>query len=291
MRVRDLAIAMAVALLTGCVPVGPHTVRIALVAPFEGRFREIGYDVVPAARLAVLEYATMSRQYGLAIELVAYDDTGDPEQARRVAKRVLQDKQVHVVVGHWLETTTIAAAPTYANADMPLVTVSQEDLSGDNTVNLSPDYQSLQGAAYDLNPNGELIGPRLMDYDVMLLGHYPTLATEDPESRLFATVFHHIADSTNPYWTAQTREDFVNGFRAGSLGAEPGIIATSAYEAVWIAIELTLDEAGVAFSSPVTETMRFGEDGHRQDATIYIYGYEGGSRTLIKQVLAADTTR
>lgn len=42
-------------LLTACVPKLPRVIKIGLVAPFEGRYRYVGYDAIYAARMAVQE--------------------------------------------------------------------------------------------------------------------------------------------------------------------------------------------------------------------------------------------
>ncbi len=52
-----LCVAYCVLLLTGCQFPGTvrPTVKIGLVAPFEGRYRYVGYDVIYAVRLALHE--------------------------------------------------------------------------------------------------------------------------------------------------------------------------------------------------------------------------------------------
>ncbi len=51
----------------------PTTVKIGLVAPFEGSYRSIGYDAVYAARLVVREINATGGIDGVRLELVAYD--------------------------------------------------------------------------------------------------------------------------------------------------------------------------------------------------------------------------
>src|SRR5574341_1834510 len=114
-------------LLAGCIPAAPQVVKIGLVAPFVGRYREIGDDVIPAARLAVREWAEQHGS-GLVIELVAYDDAGDQQQAVDQALNLVIDPEVEIVVGHWLDETTQAALPMYQDAGLPLITFSESDL-------------------------------------------------------------------------------------------------------------------------------------------------------------------
>ncbi len=118
-------------LLSHCAAAPPSTapvVRIGLVAPFEGRQREIGYDVIYSARLAVREWNGRGGVAGYRVELVALDDSGDPEMAIRAAQTLAIDPAVVGVVGHWLATTTEAARPVYDQAGLALIA------SGENWV-------------------------------------------------------------------------------------------------------------------------------------------------------------
>ena len=60
------------------------TVKIGLVAPFEGRYRYVGYDVFYAVRLALQEVNAAGGVGGYHVELVAYDDGADPAMAGNV---------------------------------------------------------------------------------------------------------------------------------------------------------------------------------------------------------------
>lgn len=114
---------LALILLAGCIAGGTVPVyRIGLVAPFEGRYRELGYDVIYAARLALREALDAGAMPGYRVELVAYDDTGDPEQAMTQARALVVDPAVRVVIGHWRAETTRAASPVYQAAGLPLIT-------------------------------------------------------------------------------------------------------------------------------------------------------------------------
>jgi branched-chain amino acid transport system substrate-binding protein len=105
------------------------TVKIGLVAPFEGRYRYVGYDVIYAVRLAVREANAAggvggyspSRGSGYAVELVAYDDAADPALAVEQARKLAIDPEVVVAIGHFHAETTGAVADAYAEAGIPLV--------------------------------------------------------------------------------------------------------------------------------------------------------------------------
>jgi ABC-type branched-subunit amino acid transport system substrate-binding protein len=108
-------------LLTACQSVTP-VVKVALVGPFEGQERAVGYDVIYSARLAVRQVNEAGGIGGYRVSLVALDDGGDPELARQVAESLVIDPAVVAVVGHWQEETTATAVPIYTAANLPIIT-------------------------------------------------------------------------------------------------------------------------------------------------------------------------
>ena len=88
-----IASAVALAMAPAC---GPSltplpTVKIALVAPFEGRFAAVGYEAFPAMRIALREQIAAGGIGGFQVEFVAYNDNADPALAARMARNVLMD--------------------------------------------------------------------------------------------------------------------------------------------------------------------------------------------------------
>lgn len=116
-RRRLLLVVLSLSIAACAVP--RPAVKIALVAPFEGRLRRVGYDVFPAFRLAIRQHAQQPTP--VAVTFIAFDDRGDPEMAARVAEQVVRDPEVVGVIGHFALSTTLAALPVYARANMPLL--------------------------------------------------------------------------------------------------------------------------------------------------------------------------
>jgi branched-chain amino acid transport system substrate-binding protein len=147
--------ALLLLFLTSCHSVTP-VVKIGLVGPFEGRYREVGYDVIYSARLAVREINQAGGIDDYRVALVALDDGGDKELARETAESLTLDPAVIVVVGHWLTQTTAVAAPIYAQADLPFIQMGSEPFTTFNPANLPPDFK----AAYEtVTPFDEQAGP------------------------------------------------------------------------------------------------------------------------------------
>lgn len=118
------AFLLLVVLLTACLPPSlPRVLKIGLVAPFEGGYRYVGYDAIYAARSAVREINAAGGAGGWMLELVAYDDRGDPEFAHTAARNLVIDPNVVAVIGHYQQVSTEAASAVYAEAGMPLLAV------------------------------------------------------------------------------------------------------------------------------------------------------------------------
>ncbi|MGD2165016.1 MAG: branched-chain amino acid ABC transporter substrate-binding protein [Anaerolineae bacterium] len=128
------------------------TVKIGLVAPFEGRYRYVGYDVIYAVRLAVREANASGDASGFGVELVSYDDRADPSLAVSQARKMDVDPQVVGAIGHFRESTTKAALGTYADAQVPLLVPTA----------LDKDIRQAE-SAYTLGPSAHRLAQALLD--------------------------------------------------------------------------------------------------------------------------------
>ncbi len=99
-------------------------VKIGLVAPFEGRYRAIGYEAIYAARLAIREINAGGGVNGARVELLALDDGGDPASAIEQARKLAVDPQVIAVIAHYRAAATDAALDIYCAEGLPLLAVA-----------------------------------------------------------------------------------------------------------------------------------------------------------------------
>lgn len=90
-------------------------VRIALLAPFEGRYREVGYEALYAARLALSDSGQTD------IELLPVDDGGTSESASDRARALAQDPQLKAVLA--LGYAATEAETQRAFGDLPVLIV------------------------------------------------------------------------------------------------------------------------------------------------------------------------
>jgi ABC-type branched-subunit amino acid transport system substrate-binding protein len=97
-------------------------IKVGLVAPFEGRYRSLGYEVLYAVKLAVRERNAAGGVAGYMVELVALDDGVDPESRRFLADKFAVDERVMGVIGPFSDLSLQAAAPSYQELGLPLIT-------------------------------------------------------------------------------------------------------------------------------------------------------------------------
>jgi hypothetical protein len=90
----------------------PHFV--ALLAPFEGRYREIGYQALYAARLALAESRLQE-----PIEVLAVDDGGSVESAVLRAQTLASNRQVVAVIVIGYAATDKATLSAFG--DLPVI--------------------------------------------------------------------------------------------------------------------------------------------------------------------------
>lgn len=142
-------------LTNGCNSVAP-VVKIGLVGPFEGRHRDIGYDVIYSARLAIREVNNSGGIGKYRVSLVALDDFGDPEMAPQMAAALVADDDIVAVLGHWLPETTNSAAPVYDRGKVPFVATETSDFQLADPSMLPIEFQQRYA---NVTPFDEVAGP------------------------------------------------------------------------------------------------------------------------------------
>jgi branched-chain amino acid transport system substrate-binding protein len=112
----------------------PPTMKIGLIAPFEGLYRSTGYEVLFAVKIALQERNQGAGLNGYRVELVALNDFNDPDEAYRQAQALVTDPDVVGVIGHLEAASTAAALPVYREAQLATVipwSVDASSLTGD----------------------------------------------------------------------------------------------------------------------------------------------------------------
>jgi ABC-type branched-subunit amino acid transport system substrate-binding protein len=231
-------------LLSACSSTRP-VIKIGLVAPFVGHYREIGEEIIYAVRLAVREANESGGIAGYSIELMAYDDEGDPTLAEENARKVVTDPQVVGVIGHWLDSTSLSAAPVYAASGIPyLATTASPELDPaayrlwyttetylatqpesthcplpcDPFINLDLLQSTIR------NPKSEIFGPASFGLNL-----FPRLVSDSINQIQFLAPAPMPADSND--------KTFADRYLAISPGPQPRYFAVLAYDATQVLLE------------------------------------------------------
>jgi branched-chain amino acid transport system substrate-binding protein len=108
----------------GCIVPGSTKpiVKIGLVAPFEGLYRPLGYEVLYAVKLAIRERNASGGVAGYMVELVALNDDNEPTIATQRAREMAVDPDVVGAIGHFSSPTTLTVLEEYRWAGLALVT-------------------------------------------------------------------------------------------------------------------------------------------------------------------------
>jgi ABC-type branched-subunit amino acid transport system substrate-binding protein len=256
MRATAAMVIIVTALALGaCLPVTRPTIKIGLVAPFEGRYREIGYEVIYAVRLAVREANSSGGAGGYSIELVSLDDGGNVAAAVEQAHKLTTDPLLIGVIGHWMEATTAAAAPIYAEAGLPMLATAAGPLpestfslwpsdgvfadAAQSGASCLPDCPNLEeSAAWLARQSGrhQVFGPPLWAQP-----QFATIAGSAAEGVIALAPAPLPADSTDP--------SFAWRFAAISDGVEPRANAVLAYDATRLMLA-AIAEAALAEGKP-----------------------------------------
>lgn len=107
-------------LLPGCASTRP-TIKIGLIAPFEGAHRPLAYEALAAVKLALHERNAAGGVAGFGIELVALNDDGVPALAARQVAALAADPDVVAILGPWQIETAQAAAPRLRAAGLAAI--------------------------------------------------------------------------------------------------------------------------------------------------------------------------
>ena len=296
--------------LTACFPPSlPRVIKIGLVAPFEGRYRYVGYDAIYAARLAVREINAADGVGGWSLELVAYDDRADPEFAHTTARNLIIDPDVVAVIGHYRQASTDAASAVYAEAGMPLLAVgawltqtAREDSRAPVWQMVpSPEQMAVAMAeAADISPlESPLVGGIFPFKSSLVEGTF--LFTSPPsggieggmdwrEGTLFVTPYPLPRDVPGlEAWDAAYRD-------VGPHVPDPGVYALPTYEAVYAlaeAISTVVESgerpsrAGVAAALPDVHrtgalgTITWNAAGYWEEMPLYVYIWEQAGARLV----------
>jgi hypothetical protein len=264
------------ACLCGCAVVRtPATAQVALLAPFEGRYREFGYNALYAARLAFAD--SPNTQY----EFLPVDDGGSLERAvDRAQALVLDSRLVAVVV---LGYDAADPATLAAFADVPVLIVGNWSTPPErNTVFL------LSNPAV----NAQLTAPPYADVTDAATLEAPLIGGEVFGLRGFVRLRDSLSGIMVVSSGSLPDPEFADRYRQSDpFAPEPGLLATLTYDAFRMILQ-THQTNRANMSAALNDTSYEGlngvirlEDGFWEDAPIHIYQYQDGLLTTADDIV------
>lgn len=122
-----LALTVVAGMLTGCgqkkadSAEGAGEIKLAVVGPQTGDNAEYGKSMKTAAQIAVDEWNEKGGVLGKQIKLVDFDDANSSEQAASIAEKIVGDKSISAVLGHFSSGVAMTAGEVYQEAGIALV--------------------------------------------------------------------------------------------------------------------------------------------------------------------------
>ena len=90
-----------------------NTIKLALAFPMTGDNAEYGQSFLTASQIIVERYNNSGGVLGRQVELVVYDDRNQPDEAASIAQRIVSDRDIIGVLGHFSSGVSMAASPAY----------------------------------------------------------------------------------------------------------------------------------------------------------------------------------
>lgn len=259
-----------VCLLSACaVTDTPPVQRIGLLAPFEGRYREVGYDLLYAARLALKDAGYPN------LELLAVDDGGTTETAASRARALTANPSVQVVLVAGLKAAQPDTLRAFANK--PVIVVGQwaAEQVTDNVFILANPATS-EALTIEMDTGVSYIA----EMPVPLVAHEVAALKQLPQLR------HDLIGITVISGSRFPDVQFTERYLASDLFVpEPGLLVTLGYDAAALAAQVVHSQTeareglGAISYNGINGVIDF-EDGYWQDAPLIRYQYDATGRLV-----------
>ncbi len=135
-----------------------EVVKIASVTPLSGSQAALGESIKNGAKLALTERIDEFKKLGIDLQFTPQDDQADPKVGVSVAQKLIADKNVLGVVGHWNSGVAIPSSEIYKNVNLAMVSpantavqVTERGLEDVNRICTRDDVQGPAAADFALS--------------------------------------------------------------------------------------------------------------------------------------------
>jgi hypothetical protein len=253
--------------LSACAVIRVETpVKIALLTSFEGRYREIGYNALYAAQLA------LSDSHATNMVLLPVDDGSTITSAADRAHALVKDPSVKMVLALGIYAT--ATEVQQAASSIPVLIAGHwnaKPVSENTFILTNPDMDTEVTTPENfVITDAAQLQPPVTGSELLSLYQFPKL--RDTLNSIMV-----ISASTLPDADFRTHYLAMNQF-----APEPGLLATLVYDATRMGIQSIQTQMPLSqlTYSGINGTISFDENRYWQDAPIHVYFY-GRDRKLM----------
>ena len=118
------SLAASVAMMAAAIGVAHADIKIGATLAETGPAGALGDPEAKTLRLLVKEINDKGGVNGQKIELIVYDDNGDPNKARTFATRLVEKDQVVAIIGGTTTGATMAVIPVVEEAKIPFISLA-----------------------------------------------------------------------------------------------------------------------------------------------------------------------
>lgn len=231
--------------------------KIALLAPFEGQYREIGYDALYATQLALADSGISE------VELLAIDDGGSIETATLRMQAIIQDPSIVAVIASGTYATSMEALQAIDN--LPVIIPGHWNANPVHEsiyILSSPEITSMISFEGELqtitDSQGEIIGSEMLS-----LRQVTSLLNDVSNIQIYSSASLPDADF---------RERYLN---SAEFAPEPSLTASLSYDAMGLILHSIKTNAPInaIVYEGINGIFRF-EDGYWLAAPINLFEYE-----------------
>ncbi|MEO8611510.1 MAG: ABC transporter substrate-binding protein [Chloroflexota bacterium] len=246
--------------------------RVALLAPFEGRYQEIGYNAYYAVKLALADYGKTD------IEFVALDDGGNVQSAIERARALAGDPLVKAVITLGYTATNTDVQQALGN--VPTLIVGDWDAKPETSTTFVLTSPQIDGVTtlpqntQDVTDAAQIHTP-IVGNEILALEQFPLLASQPQQ----ATV---ISSGSLP--DTDFSERYIN---SAEYTPKPGLLATLTYDATIIVIQAITNTKNGDVASGVANIDYKGlngeiqfKDGYWVDAPIHYFSYDTDGKLI-----------
>jgi len=148
-----------------------NKIRIAILAPTEGRYAEFGSSLINGARLALNQFKDSAKK----IEIITASTHGDPLLAAFAAKKTIDEEYPNAIIGPLLSDEAVAVGLVCDKYKIPMITPTA---SNDGIAALSP-------YVFQIAATPSLAAKKLAEYaiDTLFITRFSAIAPDDAIGR------------------------------------------------------------------------------------------------------------